>query len=64
MLKKNADGGITLYLQHQSPGSDLESNWLPAPNGPMGVVLRLYLPDAQAFNGKWVAPAIQKNGAA
>lgn len=63
-LKKNADGGITLYLQHQSPGSDLESNWLPAPNGPMGVVLRLYLPDAQALNGTWVAPPIQKNGAA
>jgi hypothetical protein len=58
-LKKNANGGITLYLQHRSPGADLESNWLPAPDGPMGVVMRLYMPKPEALNGKWVAPPIR-----
>jgi hypothetical protein len=63
-LKKNADGSIALYLQHKSPGADLESNWLPAPNGPMGVVMRLYMPKPEALNGAWVAPAIRTVGPA
>jgi hypothetical protein len=33
-LKKDADGGLTIHIQHQSPGAGHESNWLPAPNGP------------------------------
>ena len=30
-LKKDPDGGLTIYIQHESPGADKESNWLPAP---------------------------------
>ena len=41
-LKKDADGGLTLYVQHDSPGKDKESNWLPAPEGPFVTVMRLY----------------------
>ena len=29
--KFDADGSLTLYVQHESPGKDKESNWLPAP---------------------------------
>ncbi|HEU4635180.1 MAG TPA: DUF1254 domain-containing protein [Edaphobacter sp.] len=58
-LKKNPDGGITLYLQHKSPGPELESNWLPAPDGRMGVVMRLYMPKQEVLQGAWTAPAIQ-----
>ena len=43
-LKKNADGSLTLYIQKDSPGADKESNWLPAPNGPIYLVMRLYWP--------------------
>ena len=32
-LKKDTDGGITFYIQHESPGAEKESNWLPAPQG-------------------------------
>ena len=39
-LIRDADGGITLYIQHESPGKSKESNWLPAPEGPFFMVLR------------------------
>lgn len=59
-LKKDADGGVTLYVQHQSPGKELESNWLPSPNGPFWTVIRLYWPGSKALNGTWKAPALNK----
>ena len=43
-LKQNADGSLTLYVQNKSPGAEKESNWLPAPNGPIYMVMRLYWP--------------------
>jgi hypothetical protein len=43
-LRRNVDGGITVYLQNDSPGSDFDSNWLPVPSGPFLVVQRLYWP--------------------
>jgi hypothetical protein len=52
-LKRDSDGGLTIYVQRESPGSDKESNWLPAPNGPFMVVLRLYWPKADALDGSW-----------
>lgn len=63
-LLRDADGGITLYLQHKSPGPDVEPNWLPAPDGPMGVVMRLYLPKPAALDGTWTAPPITASGLA
>lgn len=43
-LKKNKDSSLTLYIQKDSPGKAKESNWLPAPNGPIYMVMRLYWP--------------------
>ena len=40
----NADGSLTIYIQNKSPGADKESNWLPAPDGPIYLVMRLYWP--------------------
>jgi hypothetical protein len=59
-LKMDADGGLTLYVQHESPGAELESNWLPAPNGPFMVVQRIYLPKPEALNGEWKQPPLQR----
>jgi hypothetical protein len=59
-LKRDADGGLTLYVQHDAPGADKEPNWLPAPGGPFFAVLRLYWPKPDALNGKWTAPPLQK----
>ncbi|BDX31743.1 hypothetical protein TUM20985_22900 [Mycobacterium antarcticum] len=55
-LVPDADGGYTLYVQHESPGPEREPNWLPAPEGPFTLVLRLYWPKPDALNGTWKAP--------
>jgi hypothetical protein len=59
-LKRDSDGGITLYIQNESPGPDKESNWLPAPKGPFFMVLRLYWPKPEALDGKWKAPPLEQ----
>jgi hypothetical protein len=43
-MKKNPDGSVTLYVQNKTPGKNKESNWLPAPDGPIYMVMRLYWP--------------------
>lgn len=58
-LKKDADGGITLHIQHESPGKELESNWLPSPKGPFWTVIRLYWPKPEALDGAWTAPKLE-----
>jgi hypothetical protein len=63
-MKKNPDGSLTLYLQKDSPGKDKESNWLPAPNGEIYLVMRLYWPKTEgpsilpAGAGSWSPPGI------
>jgi hypothetical protein len=59
-LVKDPDGGYTFYVQNASPGLDKESNWLPAPQGPFRLVLRLYWPKPDALNGTWKAPQAVK----
>jgi hypothetical protein len=53
------DGGLTLYIGHDSPGPDRESNWLPAPAGPYSAVGRIYGPGPAAVAGKWTLPPAQ-----
>jgi hypothetical protein len=60
-LTYNPDGSLDLYIQHDSPGAEKESNWLPAPaEGTLGVTMRLYAPRAEIRNGLWAPPAIKK----
>jgi len=59
-LVKDADGGITLHIQNESPGKDREANWLPAPKGPFVSAMRLYWPKDEALQGKWTAPKMTK----
>jgi hypothetical protein len=61
-LKKNADGSVDLYLQHENPGPDKESNWLPAPEGRFILMMRLYWPKESPpsiIDSTWKIPAVQ-----
>jgi len=63
-MKTNPDGSLTLYTQKDSPGKDKESNWLPAPNDTIYLVMRLYWPKENppsilpAGKGTWEPPAV------
>ena len=63
-MKKSADGSLTLYIQKDNPGADKEANWLPAPNDPIYLVMRLYWPKPEAPSilpagaGTWSPPGI------
>lgn len=66
-LKKNPDGSLTLYLQKDAPNAEQQANWLPAPDGPIYLVMRLYWPTTEApsifpaGHGSWQPPAIELN---
>ncbi|MCA2408848.1 DUF1254 domain-containing protein [Rhizobium leguminosarum] len=65
-MKKNADGSLTLYVQKDSPGADREANWLPAPDGTIYLVMRLYWPKTEAPSilpagkGTWQPPGVKR----
>lgn len=59
-LKKDGDGGITIYVQNASPGKAKESNWLPAPKGPFAAAMRIYLPKPEALDGTWKRPELER----
>jgi hypothetical protein len=60
-FKYNPDGSLDLYFQSESPGTDKEVNWLPAPKGAFNLTMRLYAPKSEALTGKWNPPPITKN---
>jgi hypothetical protein len=55
-LNRDPDGGITFYIQADSPGKNKEPNWLPSPSGPFAIFMRLYWPKQEALEGKWKQP--------
>ncbi|WOH78777.1 DUF1254 domain-containing protein [Bradyrhizobium sp. BEA-2-5] len=65
-MKRGSDGSLTIYVQSKSPGADKEANWLPAPDGPIYVVMRLYWPKTTppsilpAGEGAWKPPGFMR----
>ena len=59
-LKYNADGSLDLYIQKDSPGRELESNWLPAHDGPFSLQARFYWPNPEALDPLYAPPAVEK----
>jgi hypothetical protein len=63
-MKLGAGRELTLYIQKDSPGKDKESNWLPAPNDLIYLVMRLYWPKTEPPSilppgeGTWKPPGI------
>jgi len=60
-LKYDQDGGLTVYVQHKTPSDeDKKANWLPAPDEPFYLMLRVYGPEPSALDGSWEPPGIVK----
>jgi hypothetical protein len=57
----NPDGSLDILVQHTNPGPERESNWLPAPRGPLGITMRLYAPRAEALSGGWAPPPVTRS---
>ena len=60
-LQKAADGSLALYLQHERPQGERLANWLPAPAGPMRLVLRVYEPEDSLIDGRYRLPGVRRN---
>lgn len=62
-LARNPDGGLTIYLQPDSPGKDREPNWLPTSAGhEWFVILRMYLPRPEVTQVTWRCPGLVRVG--
>lgn len=61
-LKFNADGSLTLYFQHETPGKDKEANWVPAPQDEFSLYIRTYWPKPSVLDGSWVPPKVARAG--
>nr|WP_314526525.1 DUF1254 domain-containing protein [uncultured Pseudomonas sp.] len=57
-MQYDADGGLTLILQSTAP--EQQGNWLPTPQGPFNLLLRLYLPKAEALDARYQLPTIAR----
>ena len=58
-LVHNTDGSLDILVQATAPDDQLKANWLPAPEGPFSLLLRLYAPRPQALDGRWKPPVLQ-----
>jgi hypothetical protein len=59
-MRRNRDGSIDIYVSAKSPGRAWLSNWLPAPQGPFQLVMRLYAPRPAATDGNWAPPPLER----
>jgi hypothetical protein len=59
-LKLDLDGGLTIYIQAESPGGGKQANWLPAPKVPFMMAARYYWPKSELLNGDWTSPSVQR----
>jgi len=57
-LRYEADGSLTLLVQRDDPGGADSANWLPAPDGPFSLCMRLYAPRPEALDGRWNPPPL------
>jgi len=59
-LKRGADGSLDILIQHERPAEGQETNWLPAPSGPMRLVLRAYEPADALLDGRYDMPPVRR----
>lgn len=52
------DGSVTFTISHDLPDGVPEANWLPAPDGPFRLGLRLYYPGPEVVACRWAPPQV------
>jgi hypothetical protein len=60
-LVRNADGSLTIYIQHDKPREERTANWLPSPMGAIRLVLRAYQPNEALIEGRYRVPPVRRN---
>jgi hypothetical protein len=64
-MKTNKDGSLTIYVQRNPPPTNERTNWLPASDGPIYMVMRMYWPNQNPpsilplGSGTWNPPAVR-----
>jgi hypothetical protein len=59
-LRLHPDNSLSIYIQHEWPGADKDSNWLPAPKDSFSLALKIYWPKPDALTGIWRPPAVTR----
>lgn len=59
-LQFDADGGLTIFLQHEVPTLGQQANWLPTPAGKFNLFLRTYLPEPAIMEQAYDPPPVQR----
>ena len=57
-IKFNDDGSLDVLIQHARPADEDIANWLPAPDGPIMMALRTYIPGADIREGRYAPPEL------
>lgn len=53
------DGSLTVFIQRDVPETaEGKANWLPSPEGPLYLAMRLYWPEEAALDGTWEPPPV------
>lgn len=60
-LVRDASGSLNLYIQRDPPPGEHAANWLPAPAGPMRLVLRAHQPEESMIAGRYRVPPVRRN---
>ena len=60
-LSPGPDGSLTITLAHAEPPGGV-ANWLPVPDGPFVLMLRLYLPGDAVLDRTWTPPPVVPAG--
>ncbi len=58
-LERDADGALTIHVGCEQPNAHA-SNWLPAPDAPFYLILRLYHPQQRLLEGGYRMPAVER----
>ena len=60
-LKFAPDGSLTITISHAEPTDEIvRSNWLPAPEGQVALIVRAYVPTQPVLVGSSKLPNVER----